>query len=53
VQQNCLKFAHACVDLCVEGPVAKPEMSVMIASQIPATLVAKVRKANASTREIS
>ena len=42
MQQNCLKFAPVCVDLCVGGPVAKPEMPVMIASQIPAKLVAKV-----------
>jgi hypothetical protein len=42
VQQNCLKFAPVCLDLCVGEPVAKPEMSVMIASQIPAKLVANV-----------
>jgi hypothetical protein len=42
VKHNCLKFAPVYLDLCVEEPVAKPEMSVMIASQIPAKLVAKV-----------
>lgn len=41
MQQNCLKFAPVCLDLYVGEPVAKPEMSVMIASQIPAKLVAK------------
>ena len=42
VPQNCLKFAPVCLDLCVGEPIAKPEMSVMIASKIPAKLVAKV-----------
>ena len=42
VQQNCLKFVPVCLDLCAEEPVAKLEMSVMIASQIPAKLVAKM-----------